>query len=105
MAIEFKQTVATQGITDWIRVDATGRAGHAFFIVVDLTADGGSIVDVEFAVEKDLNSSPVCIQHNILKNISVSTASNLHVPISAIRMNVIKYGAGTISLRVLQHED
>jgi hypothetical protein len=104
MAIEYTQTVTSAGITDWVRVDSTGRAGANYLVVIDLEENGGSTVDLEFAVQKDL-SVATPIQHHILKNITESTASTLHIPVTAFRLNVLSYGSGNVTFRAVQHED
>ena len=105
MAIEFTQSVTSAGESSWIRVDSTGRAGSNFLIVADLEVDGGSKVSVEFAVQKTLDADTVAIEHHILKDLTKSLASTLHVPATAFRLNVKTMGSGTINMRVVQHED
>jgi hypothetical protein len=105
MAIEYTQTVSSLGLSDWIRVDSSGKAGHNFFILVDMEEDGGSVVDVEFSIEKNLDSNTKAMQHHILKDVDESLASNLKIPITGIRLNVLTYGSGSVVLRVMQHED
>jgi hypothetical protein len=81
-------------------MDSLGRSGKDFLIVVDMEF-GEGLVDVEFAVEKDLDTS-VVLQHHILKGLTASLASDLDIPISGIRLNVLDYKRGTIKLRVIQ---
>ena len=105
MARNYSLNTSEQGESRWLRMDTSGKAGYNFFILVDLEDDGGSVVDVEFAIQDTLDGSTRAIQHHILKNIIVSTASRLNVPITGIRLNVRKMGTGTVNLRVVQHVD
>jgi hypothetical protein len=104
MGIEYTIEATERGLTDWYRMDAAGQAGNDFFLVVDMNEAGAGRVDVEFAVQKTLDANTSSIQHNILKDITSSTASTLHVPVTAFRLNVLEYTAGTITLRIIQSE-
>lgn len=94
-------TATSQGITDWF-VPATSFVGSDFLLIIDLE-NGGGTVDMEFTTEDCSTCTPeICIQHNVLKDITVSTASTLHVPALAFRLNVKTYDGGTIKGRIIQ---
>jgi hypothetical protein len=105
MAIHISQAITATGASEWMRVDSVGDAGAKFLLVVDLESSSGCLVDLEFAVQDVLDSDSLAIQHNILKDLDESTASTLAVPATGFRLNVKKYGAGTVNLRIIQHEE
>ena len=94
-------TATSHGMTDWV-VPSSSFVGSDFLLIIDLE-NGEGTVDMEFTTEDCGTCVPeICIQHNVLKDISVSTASTLHVPALAFRLNVKTYGSGTIKGRIIQ---
>ena len=96
---EYSVSTSSSGTTDWIRMDATGKAPKNYTLAVVST--GTATYDVEFAIEKDL-SSPNAIQHDQLKEKTASAASVEQVPATAFRLNVTAYTSGTLTLYILQ---
>jgi hypothetical protein len=104
MAIELTQTATVAGFTDWLRVDSTGHAGYNFLLVVDMEDNTNATVSVEFTVDKDL-TNPRAIEHHIMKDLTKSLASTLQVPATGFRLNVKGYSKGTVTFKLLQHQD
>ncbi len=94
--------MAQSGASNWIRLDTIGSALSTYTISVEMTNEEGADVSVEFTVDRDLDTTPQAITHNVLNRITKSTASHMLGPMAAIRLNVISYRAGTITLKVLQ---
>lgn len=105
MAKKYSQTSTSNETTNWIRMDSAGHSGKDFFIVVDMESQGDTTacVDVHFTAEEDL-SNPTPVLHHILNDITESTASTLHIPVTAFRMDVLGFKKGTVTLRIVQHQ-
>ena len=100
--IRYEISRSAAGVSDWLRLDTVGLALSTYTISVELTNELGAIVSVEFTLDRDLVNDPHPIGHNVLCEITKSTASHMQGPMAAIRLNVVDYNSGTITLKVLQ---
>jgi len=101
-------TMTSGGYSDWMHIDRRGTSGDDYLVVVEMD-EGANLVDFEFSPQRpgndkaDSRGNPtIAIQHNILKDLNVSCCSTLMVPFQAFRLNVRKFGAGSITATVVQ---
>ena len=97
---------ATQaGTTGFKCVDRRSTAGDKFLLIIDMESGSGT-VDFEFTPDDCIDATQlIWIQHDVLKDVTESCASTIHVPFQAFRLNVKSYGGGTISARLVQSGD
>lgn len=98
---EFKVSLPTTGVSEWIHVDTRGSASHVYSLLVDLESAVGANASVEFCLSKDTENC-TAVSHDVLSDVTSTTSSHHESPVIAFRLNVSALSSGSIKLLVLQ---